>query len=460
MQTVLVIGKESQEVCQRLQDRRFLALGVASSPEGLRIHRQEGADLVLVLLPLDDASGAEVIGKLLAQDPRAVVVVCGQDDGIKGAPGAIEAGAFEYLPDPINDHEGLIGVVGLGLGARRSDAQLRFLRRKDAEGASWQTMVGQSPAMREVFAVVRRICHRTTRSAAPAILITGETGTGKGLLAKAIHYNSIRRSRAFVDINCAALPPGLVEAELFGHTKGAYTDARSSRAGLFETADGGSIFLDEIGAIPPDLQVKLLTAIEDKTMRRLGATEDIRVDVQMIAATNRDLASMVEHGSFRADLYHRLAGLAIEIPPLRAREDDRLLLAEEFIRAACREYGVEEKQLGQDARRAILSYPWPGNVRELRNIIERIVLLEEGKIIHTAHLRLQAGQKVVDITSDGDEDSLIVSLPEGGFSLEALECEVIRKALERNKGNVSHTARYLDISRHTLIYRMKKHGLG
>lgn len=460
MYNILLIGAELPAVTNigvHLQKRGYLQRTCSSADEGLRIHREDGADIVLVLLPLKDRSGAHLLTKLKTQDPRAIIVVCGKDEEVKGAPEALELGAFEYLPDPFQDINELLSIIGVGVGARKNDAELRYLRKKDAAMADWRTIVGQSPAMRQVFAVVRQICHRTTHHAAPAILITGETGTGKGLLAKAIHYNSVRRSGAFVEINCAALPHSLIEAELFGHTKGAFTDAGSSRAGLFETAEGGTLFLDEVGAIPPELQTKLLTAIEDKRIRRLGSSDEILVDVQVIAATNRDLLKMVEIETFRDDLYHRLSVLTVVLPPLRDRGEDAVLLAQEFIRLTCREYGLPIKQLSLPACQAIQKYSWPGNVRELRNCIERIILLSEGDIIKDTDFQFSPGQPKVEIAVQGGDIS--IQLPEHSCPLEALEREVIRQALEKNHGNVSHTARYLDISRRTLIYRLAKYRL-
>jgi len=446
-----------EAVLAPLKKRIFTVYQADCLDEGARIQRDQGADLIVVLLPLRDVTGDVVLARLLAQDPRAIIIVCGRDAVIEGAPEALELGAYEYLADTTRRPDALLSAISVALGMRQSDAQLRYLRRKDAEGASWQTMVGRSATMRSVFASVRRICHRTTRHAGPAILITGETGTGKGLLAKAIHYNSVRRSRAFVEINCAAIPPSLIEPELFGHVRGAYTDARSSRAGLIETAQGGTLFLDEISALEAGLQAKLLTTLEERTIRRLGSSDEIQVDLQLIAATNRDLADMVERGLFRPDLFHRLNVLTIELPPLRERREDCVELAESFIRATCLKYGIGEKRLGDDARRLIDEYAWPGNVRELKNQIERIVLLEPGTLITPHQFRLPALGNNMAVSGHGDK--LSVQLPDRPFSLDALEREVIRKALRINQGNVSRTARFLGMTRRTLTYRISKHGL-
>lgn len=430
---------------------------VRRASEGLTKHRDDGADVVVLCLPLVDGSGDVVLGQLLAQDRRALVVVTGRDDTIGGAADALAGRAVEYIADPAGDTDALQTAIGLSLGARQSDVQLRYLRKKDAAGADWETITGEGAKMRRVFATVRQICHRTAGGNAPTILVTGETGTGKGLIAKAIHYNSARRGRAFVDVNCAAIPAPLIEAELFGHERGAFTDAASARPGLFETADGGTLLLDEIGALHIDLQSRLLTAIEEKTIRRLGSQHTIDVDVQIIAATHRDLEAMVAVREFREDLYHRLNVVCIELPPLRDRGGDKLLLAESFIRTMCQGYGLPIKQLSPAARQAIDDYRWPGNVRELRNQIERIILLEPAEVIDVHHFQFGEGAKTVSIRNDGAR--LDISLPDEGVSLDDLERAVIDRALEKCAGNVSKAARFLGVSRQTLIYRLKKHGL-
>jgi two-component system, NtrC family, response regulator AtoC len=280
------------------------------------------------------------------------------------------------------------------------------------------------------------------------------------MLAKAVHYGSVRRSRAFVDVNCAAIPAGLVEGELFGYERGAFTDARTSRPGLLETASGGTLFLDEVGSLPLDIQAKLLVAIEEKRVRRLGGREPRRVDVQVIAATHRDLGVMVRCGEFRADLFHRLNVIAVELPPLRERGEDRLLIAESLVRSMCRDYGMPERALAPDAREAIERYRWPGNIRELRNQIERILLLEDDGVIRGAHFGLvHAATPSQTVLIDDADGELEVTLPEGGCDLELLERAVIRRALSDCKSNVSRAARYLRVTRQTLMYRMRKHGL-
>lgn len=455
---ILVIGAPSSatdELGQWLA-RRDCAMVVVDDPDrALVLHREDGASVVVVLLPLATLSGADVLRRLRAQDPRGLTLVAGRDASLRGAPDALDAGAFDYLGAV--DGDTLTAAVGVALGLRQSDAQLRYLRRKDAAGADWAQITGRSPAMRNVFATVRQVCQRTTRGGSPSVLVVGETGTGKGLIAKALHYNSVRRGQALVDINCAAIPGSLLEAELFGYERGAFTDARTARAGLMETADGGTLFLDEIAAMPVDLQAKLLVAIEEKSLRRLGGNEKRHVDVQVVAATQHDLGARVREGLFREDLYHRLNVIRIALPPLRDRGDDRRALAEGFLGELCGEYGLPAKRLDASALQAIDSYPWPGNVRELRNLMERVVLLHRGDEVHASDLGLGSVAEV------GDQ-AYRWSLPEDGRgTLDALidgfERQVITQALARSGGNVSQTSRELGVTRQALIYRMRKHGL-
>jgi DNA-binding NtrC family response regulator len=437
----------------RLSGRSYEVEIHRSTPECLRRFSSNGAELVLVSLPLAQGGGAELLRGLHKIDARLKIVVIGRDESIRDAADAFRLGAFEYVEEAAGDMVDLLTAIGSALGSRRGDMHLRWMRERDANGASWSALTGTSAEMRSVVETVRRVCERTSRGAAPTILIRGETGCGKGLLAKCIHYNGVRRNHAFVEINCAAIPGALLEAELFGHERGAFTDAKTSRAGLFETAHMGTLFLDEIGSLPFDLQAKLLVAIEEKRVRRLGGRENIHLDLQIIAATHRDLKSDVAGGTFRADLYHRLNVISVVLPPLRRRGQDKIDLARMFIESMCREYGISVPTLDEGAESYILEYGWPGNVRELKNQIERILLLGNGESISRNHFH--PGSTPPSI---GAEPS--IPMPDEGMGLEEVEREFIRRALERFSGNVSQAARYLKISRQTLIYRIKKHHLG
>jgi DNA-binding NtrC family response regulator len=287
------------------------------------------------------------------------------------------------------------------------------------------------------------------------VLIAGETGTGKGLLAKCIHYNGGRRAGPFVEVNCAAIPPTLMESELFGHERGAFTNAHTARVGLVETADQGTLFLDEIATLSLPLQAKLLTAIEEKQVRRLGARSSTVVDAQVVAATHVDLKLAVRHGMFREDLYHRLNVVSLKMPALRDRGADRLRLAEQFLAQACREYGLPLRPLTTAAKRHIETYHWPGNVRELRNQMERILMLHSDDYVDVSHF--DAPRSTLPPTEDS---GFRLSLPDDGVSLDEIEREAIRTALDRSGGNVSKAARFLRVTRPTLLYRMRKYRMG
>jgi DNA-binding NtrC family response regulator len=454
---VLVVGGDQplvERIRERLVDRGYALEVDRSGPECLRKFSSQGAELVIISLPLGEGGGADLLRGLHEIDPRIKMVVTGRDAQVRDAADAFRFGAFEYVEDPGGDMSDLLAAVGVALGSRRGDVQLRWLKERDAVGSSWSAVAGTSSEMREVVDTIRRVCDRTTRGAPPTILIRGETGCGKGLLAKCVHYNGVRRNQAFVEINCAAIPGSLLEAELFGYERGAFTDAKSSRAGLFETAHQGTLFLDEIGSMPIDLQAKVLTAIEEKRVRRLGGRENIHLDIQIIAASHDDLKQNVRLGTFRADLYHRLNVVSVTLPPLRRRGQDKLILARMFIDNMSRQYGIPVPKLDDDAERYILEYTWPGNVRELKNQIERILLLGNGDVIS----RQQFDQGSIPPPS-GRPPDFAIPMPEDGIGLEEVERELIRRALERFGGNVSRAARYLKVSRQTLIYRIKKHRL-
>ena len=312
----------------------------------------------------------------------------------------------------------------------------------------FEAIVGRSQALLQVLEMASRVAQRDS-----TVLIRGETGAGKELLARAIHQNSRRKSAPFVVINCGAIPKDLIESELFGFTRGAFTGAQTARTGKVELADGGTLFLDEIGELPLDMQVKLLRLLQNGEVEKIGARETARVDVRIIAATHRNLQAMVEDGSFREDLYYRLAVVPLELPPLRERREDIPELAQCLFRSVKERHGLELMRMSPAVLPHFARYRWPGNVRELENVIERMVVLSAGDEIGERdlpdHIRSAAPAR----------DSFLIDLPEQGISLDAVERELILRALEKFHGNQTHAARYLDISRRTLIYRMEKHGL-
>ena len=467
---ILITGAARQtleSVRDRLEGRGFDVELVDDSADCVRRFSGDGADLVIACLPLKGAGGVDLVRGLREIDPRVTVVMAGCDHQVLGAAEAFSVDAFEYLEELPQNMNDLLAAVGGALGSRRGDAQLRYMRQRESSRSGWASVVGTSTEMRDVVDTVRRVSERTTRGMPPTILIRGETGTGKGLLAKCIHYNGVRRNQALVELNCAAIPSQLLESELFGYERGAFTDAKTSKAGLFETAHLGTLFLDEIGSLTIDLQAKLLTAIEEKRIRRLGGRHSVQVDVQIIAAAHADLSKRVQRAEFREDLYHRLNVVSVMLPPLRRRGQDKLILARAFIETMSREYGMPTRTLTSDAEEYIMAYGWPGNVRELRNQVERVLLLaSDGASLG----RGDFDRPSTSMPPPSDRPaSAPVSLPAEVFSakafsaeglgLEEIERELIKYALARFEGNVSQAARHLKVSRQTLIYRIRKHEL-
>ncbi|MFH2011027.1 MAG: sigma-54 dependent transcriptional regulator [bacterium] len=346
----------------------------------------------------------------------------------------------------------LLAGVRRALELAKLRSELQYLRCKDASGADFGTLVGSCPAMREVLTQVLTLCRRTVRSRGPAILVTGETGTGKGQIARAIHHNGDRRDKPMVEVNCASLLDTLMESELFGCEKGAFTGAETARTGLFEVAHGGTIFLDEIGTLGSDLQAKLLRFLDERTIRRVGSTVERTLDVQVICATHRDLDAAVRLAEFREDLFYRLSVIHLHLPPLRERERDVLELAQSFLGQLCSEYGMQPLKVSPATEDAMLRYRWPGNVRELRNRLERIVLLCDSDVIEPEHLELPTDPAKIVAT----KGNVKVEIPKGGISLAEVEKAFIEEAMRITKGNVARAARLLDLSRSTLRYRLKE----
>jgi two-component system, NtrC family, response regulator AtoC len=326
--------------------------------------------------------------------------------------------------------------------------EVRTLRSALDQRYGFSGIVGHSKGFLRVLDQAARVSQRTT-----TVLIQGETGTGKELVARAIHHNSRRTNRPFVAVNCGAIPRDLVESELFGYVRGAFTGALSNKSGRFESADGGTIFLDEVGELPLEAQVKLLRVLQEGEVHKLGAAMPVKVDVRVIAATHRDLSAMVEDETFRQDLYYRLAVVPLTVPPLRERREDIPELIDTLFQRAKERHGLLDVKMAAAVHQRLISYRWPGNVRQLENVLERLLVLASGDLITAEDLP----EELVPVAPSSA--ILWPNLPEDGISLEAIERELISRALEKFDGNQSQAARYLDISRRTLIYRMEKHGL-
>ncbi len=392
----------------------------------------------------------DAIGQLKDRWPKVQLVVLADRDS-QHASETLELGVRNIFLKPINTTQldGLLSAAGRSVV--QAARQQREVARIEQE-FRFERIVGESEAIRESIDMARRVAE----SSATSVLILGESGVGKELFARAIHGGSPRKQGPFMEVNCAAIPRELLESELFGHEKGAFTDATSMRVGLFEAAEGGSVFLDEIGELPLTLQAKLLKFLDSKIVRRVGGTRDIPVDVRILAATNRDLLGEVKRGRFREDLYYRLNVVPIEIPPLRDREEDPVMLARVFLERVTRKLGRVAK-ISVAGEREIARYPWPGNVRELANVIERAVLLARGEDIGPAELAIpRPGEGA---STPADLSDLKLDIPAQGISLIAVERAVIEAALTRAHGNVVETARLLRIGRGSLRSKMRRHGL-
>jgi DNA-binding NtrC family response regulator len=370
---------------------------------------------------------------------------------------AMQRGASDYVQKPL-DLDEIRLKVERAMVRVRDEREVSYYRRRETAAA---TLLGESPALSRVRALVERVARATggPGTQPPTVLLLGETGTGKGHVARLIHASGGRAGGPFIDVNCTALPDTLIEAELFGHEKGAFTDAKTARAGLFETAHGGTIFLDEIGHVSPALQAKFLRVIEARMVRRVGSPVERAVDVHVIAATNRDLEAAARLGEFREDLFQRLRVAEIRVPPLRERERDVLLLANAFLEDVCRRYGTSPRRLAADAEQALLDYGWPGNVRELANTLERAVLFADGEVLGAADLALLGEPAQTGAVRGGPNGQIEIEFPPNGISLEAVERALLARAVAAANDNQSAAARLLGISRDTLRYRLEKYGL-
>ena len=446
----------------------YHVLEAADGNTALRVAHSESPDLILLDIRLPDMNGIDILHRLKESgDARAVIMITA-DPQIDDVKAALKLGAFDYIGKPLNFEE-LAVTIQNALEATRLRTEVESLRGEIRQRSGYHDFVGVSSRITELMAFVGKIA----ASEATTILIQGESGTGKDLIAKAIHYRSRRQDKPFVAVNCSAIPETLMEAELFGHEKGAFTDAKALKKGLFEVAHDGTLFLDEIGELSLFLQAKLLRVLEDQVIRHIGGVRDIQVDVRVIAASNRDLERAVREGHFRQDLYYRLAIISVYIPPLRERKEDITPLVDFFVDHYNRKFRKAIKGLTEETRRLMLNYDWPGNVRELKNAIERAMILEEGSLLQPGYLPFAVSKPHTSVTAfeqlssppsgsqplPGGRWLPPLTIPEGGTSLDEMERAMVDLALEKAGGNQTHAARLLDISRDALRYKMKKFGL-
>ena len=427
----------------------------SSGEDALSRISNEVPDLMLIALRLPGIDGLNLLEKVKNESQSIQVVIITGHADISSAVKAIKLGARDYIKKPF-DMEEISIIVHKAESAGKIDEHLAYLHKEEQTRLGFGEIIGTSEAIKNVFRFVRQVAD----SPKTTVLIRGETGTGKELVARAIHNNSDRSKNPFIEVNCSAFQETLLEAELFGHEAGAYTDAKERKKGLVELSHEGSFFLDEIGDMNLGLQSKVLKVIEEQVFRRVGGTKQISIDTRIISATSRDLEKLVSEDKFRQDLYYRLNVAMVELPPLRDRDEDIILLAEHFVGVYNAEFKRNIRGLLPEVKSLMMRYSWPGNVRELKNVIERAVLFEKGEYISTESIRIiyasvnpETDKTVTQLTSQQTEIS------EEGRSLDEIEKSFIQKALESAKGNQTRAAQMLGISREKIKYRMKKHNL-
>jgi two-component system response regulator AtoC len=451
---ILVIDDEefiTRTLKQHLEKEGYEVSTASSGEQAIEIFKAEVPDVVLLDLNMPGIGGIETLQTMRSINNDAAVIIITAHGDIVTAVSAIKSGAHDFIEKPF-ELDRISVLIKKAMETVNLKREVSYFREEKYENYSFKNIVGESKVMQDI----KELAKKVASSDANTILIQGESGTGKSLLARAIHYDSPRSSEPFVEVTCTAIPEALIESELFGHEKGAFTDAKAAKKGLFEVANGGTIYLDEIGDIKPSTQAKLLRALEERTFKRVGGLKDIRVNVRIIATTNKkDMEGAVRDGSFRADLYYRLKVFPIAILPLRERIKDIIPLAQYYIKKFNKEFRKNVKGISQGAEKLLMNYPWHGNARELRNVIERVCILEDTDLIYPEHLPAEIIKHVDTQSVNGKP----VELPGDGLSLKEVEKELIIQAVNKAGGNQTKAAKLLDISRDALRYKMQKIGL-
>ncbi|HUJ09444.1 MAG TPA: sigma-54 dependent transcriptional regulator [Verrucomicrobiae bacterium] len=444
--TILIVDDErnTRDGLQRALQSRYEVLLAEDSPKALQLLESNPVDVLLTDLKMPGIDGMGLLRRAMALPQPPVCIMMTAYGSIENAVQAMQAGAYHYVTKPVNLDE-LEVVLERALKSRRIEAENINLRKQIEHKFGLEHIIGESAVMRQVFETVQQVAPMRT-----TVLITGETGTGKELIAKAIHNLSPRKNGSFIAVHAAALPSTLLESELFGHEKGAFTGAIERRIGRFELADGGTLFLDEVGELEPLMQVKLLRVLEERAFERVGGTKTLHVDVRLVAATNRNLKKLVNEGKFRDDLFYRLSVVAVDLPPLRDRRQDIPLLVKTFLDELSRESGKQVREVTPEALNLLLAYDWPGNVRELRNVIEQMVVLARTE---------RLGVRDVPPQVRGAADLTKIDVVRTGMTVEEAERQLILQALKETGGNRTHAARKIGISRRTLHRKLKQYGL-
>lgn len=458
----ILIVDDEELICwslkQEFEKEGFEVFSSFTGNDGLDIYRETFPDITFLDINLPDKNGIEVLKEIKKINSEAIVIIITAYGEVKNAVEAIKGGAYDYIEKPFE-----LSRVKLTISRALETAELKRevteLQREKRGKFSFDFFIKDSENMIEVINIAKKVASSNTTT----VLIEGESGTGKDLLAKIIHYESSRASKPFIEINCSALPETLIESELFGFEKGSFTDAKHSKKGLFELADGGTVYMDEIGDVKLSMQVKLLKVLEEKTFKHIGGDKDITADVRVIAATNKDLKKAVENGNFREDLFYRLKVIPIYMPPLRERKKDIIPIAKHFILQLNNEFKRKVSIISKDAEKLLINYQWPGNVRELRNSIERAMILNDGNIILPGHLPLEIRRRVEEdkrvLSSEYKGNDFFIKIPEDGVNFTEVEKELIKWALSAANNNKTKAAQLLKMSRDTLRYRIEKLGI-
>lgn len=457
-QTILVVDDERLirwSVKQKLEHWGYQVSEAEDGGTALGRMQIDSPDLVTLDVRLPDMSGLDVLREIKQKDPKLPVIMMTAYGAVDLAVDALRLGAFDFIEKPIN-FEKFQNSVKNALEANWLRNELERSVDVSKSRFSLENIAGKSRIMNEI----RKLAQKVASSEATTVLILGESGSGKDLFARAIHYESSRRDRPFFAMNCAAVPETLLETELFGHEKGAFTDAKTLKKGIFELADGGTVFLDEISEMKYPLQAKILRVLEDQTFRRVGGIKDITVNVRIVAASNRNLEEAVSEGIFREDLYYRLSVIPIHIPPLREHGEDVPALVEFFINHFDVKFKKHVKGVTKEAMALLKAYTWPGNVRELKNVIERAMILEDDEFIDVAQLPIRVSEPQSALKKmENNKNGFDFQIPKTGISLEYVEKELIQQALSFAGGNKTKAARLLNITRDTLRYKVKKYDL-